>query len=122
MPINIFATGSPLLLWPYLVSQTQVTDTASFWEWIEGNLITGLYDATWYNGRQFEYKEGYISNHEEFMIGMPRLRQLRLKLSKNYKNFIAAVMTKLLHSKIYSAVFWIKMPLMSYSPYFLWRI
>lgn len=65
-------------------SSTQVSDTASLWEWIEDVLIPGLYDVTWYDGRPFKYKEGYISNREEFMLGMPRLRQLRLKPSMNY--------------------------------------
>ena len=32
----------------------------------------------WYNGNPFEYKEGFISNREAFMVGMPRLRQARV--------------------------------------------
>ena len=40
--------------------------------------MPGLYHTTWYNGEQFEYKEGFISNRENFMVGMPRLRQARI--------------------------------------------
>ena len=39
---------------------------------------------TWYNGQPFEYKEGFISNKKNFLMGMPRLRQIRLKTSKIY--------------------------------------
>ena len=45
-------------------------------------LLPGLYDVTWYNGQTFEYKEGFITNKQSFLIGMPRLRQLRIKTSK----------------------------------------
>ena len=47
-------------------------------------LVPGLYDVTWYNGQPFEYKEGFISNKKNFLMGMPRLRQIRLKTSKIY--------------------------------------
>ena len=47
-------------------------------------LVPGLYDMTWYNGQPFEYKEGFISNKKNFLMGMPRLRQIRLKTSKIY--------------------------------------
>lgn len=45
-------------------------------------LVPGLYDVTWYNGQAFEYNEGFISNKKNFLVGMPRLRQIRLKTSK----------------------------------------
>ena len=45
-------------------------------------LVPGLYDVTWYNGQPFEYNEGFISNKKNFLVGMPRLRQIRLKKSK----------------------------------------
>ena len=60
----------------------QIEDTSSLWNWVDETLLPGLYDVTWYNGRPFEYKEGFISNKKTFLIGMPRLRQLRLKPSK----------------------------------------
>ena len=38
---------------------------------------------TWYNGQQFDYPEGFIRNKKTFLIGMPRMRQLRIKKSKS---------------------------------------
>ena len=38
---------------------------------------------TWYNGQQFDYTEGFIRNKKTFLIGMPRMRQLRIKKSKS---------------------------------------
>ena len=45
-------------------------------------LLPGLYNVTWYNGQEFEYSEGFINNKQTFLMGMPRLRQLRIKSSK----------------------------------------
>ena len=61
---------------------SQVTDTPSLWNWIDEVLVPGLYDVTWYNDQPFEYKEGFVSNKQNFLVGMPRLRQIRLKKSK----------------------------------------
>lgn len=41
-----------------------------------------LYDVDWYNGRPFEYEEGFLSNRAAFLVGMPRLRQLRVKTGR----------------------------------------
>ncbi|KAL9952071.1 hypothetical protein ACROYT_G039275 [Oculina patagonica] len=57
----------------------KVKDTPSLWKWLDGVLVPGLYDITWYNGQPFQYKEGFISSKLTFLMGMPRLRQLRIK-------------------------------------------
>jgi len=57
----------------------KVNNPAAFWKWTNKILVPGLYDVTWYNGEKFEYKEGFISNRENFMVGMPRLRQARIR-------------------------------------------
>ena len=59
-----------------------MTNPTSLWEWMDDVLIPGLYDVTWYNGQPFEYQEGFISTKLTFLMGMPRLRQLRMKTSK----------------------------------------
>ena len=41
--------------------------------------MTGIYDNSWYNGRRFTAPEGYISTREAFLVGMPRLKQVRVK-------------------------------------------
>ena len=40
--------------------------------------VPGLFDTRWYNGEPFDYDEGFISNRENFLVGMPRLRQVRI--------------------------------------------
>ena len=57
----------------------QVDSKDAFWEWIEEEFIPGIYDTSWYNGRQFIAPEGYISTREAFLVGMPRLKQVRVK-------------------------------------------
>ena len=63
--------------WPVLVYQVESED--SLWNWTENDLLPSLYNTNWYNGQPFEYKEGFISDKQTFMLGMPRLRQLRVK-------------------------------------------
>lgn len=41
--------------------------------------MPNLYNVDWYNGRPFEYEEGFLSNRAAFLVGMPRMRQLRVK-------------------------------------------
>ena len=57
----------------------QVDSKAAFWDWIEEEFIPGIYDTSWYNGRRFIAPEGYISTREAFLVGMPRLKQVRVK-------------------------------------------
>ncbi|KAL9952074.1 hypothetical protein ACROYT_G039278 [Oculina patagonica] len=57
----------------------EVVDTPSLWNWVDEVLLPGLYDVTWYNGRPFQHNEGFISNKQTLLMGMPRLRQLRMK-------------------------------------------
>ena len=72
--------------WPVLVYQVNSKD--SLWKWIESDLLPSLYNTTWYNGQPFEYKEGFISDKQTFTLGMPRLRQLRVKKGKFGLNLI----------------------------------
>ena len=51
----------------------------SLWNWTENDLLPNLYNTNWYNGQPFDYEEGFISDKQTFMLGMPRLRQLRVK-------------------------------------------
>ena len=60
-------------------SNQQVNDTASFWGWMKETFVPGMYNTSWYNGRSFEYDEGFIGNRENFLVGMPRLRQVRIR-------------------------------------------
>ena len=64
--------------------------------------MPGLYHTTWYNGEKFEYTEGFISNRENFMVGMPRMRQARIRPGKitNYCMVLSHKDWKLLNSRI----------------------
>ena len=69
----------------------KVNSPPKFWKWTRKILVPGLYNVRWYNGDPFEYEEGFISNRESFMVGMPRLRQSRIrpgKRSPSLKNVV----------------------------------
>ena len=61
---------------------TKIDSKLAFWEWIEEEFIPGIYDTNWYNGQQFIAPEGYISTRKAFLVGMPRLKQVRVKEGK----------------------------------------
>ncbi|XP_028408590.1 polycystin-2-like isoform X1 [Dendronephthya gigantea] len=45
--------------------------------WSRETLIPGLYSTEWYNGRKI--KEGWIANNEDYLVGVPRIRLLRVE-------------------------------------------
>lgn len=45
---------------------------------MRSTFVRGLFDTRWYNGELFDYEEGFIANRENFLVGMPRLRQVRI--------------------------------------------
>jgi len=45
---------------------------------MRNTFVPGLFNTAWYNGKPFDYDEGFISNRENFLVGMPRLRQIRI--------------------------------------------
>ena len=55
----------------------QVSDTDSLWMWSRETLIPGLYSTQWYNGKKIQ--EGWLANNEDYLVGVPRLRLLRVK-------------------------------------------
>lgn len=68
-----------LTLTPSLFDLFKGKNISSFWAWMRGKLFPALYDTRWYNGWMFDYDEGFMGNRELFMVGMPRLRQIRIK-------------------------------------------
>lgn len=77
-----FSNVSAIYLMSIAFYAKQVDSIESFWIWTRENLVPGLYDVKWYNGKPFSYREGFIRNREAFMVGMPRLRQKRFKKGK----------------------------------------
>jgi hypothetical protein len=56
---------------------------------MSGPVLDGLYDQKWYNGEPLTSDQyGYVL-FENKILGLPRLRQLRVKeIKKNFFNFI----------------------------------
>eukprot|EP00118_Oscarella_pearsei_P013529 m.109041 g.109041 ORF g.109041 m.109041 type:complete len:797 (+) comp37336_c0_seq2:145-2535(+) len=56
-----------------------IQSMADFWTYAEGPLLDGLYWEEWYNNKTFSDDElGYIY-HENKLLGLPRLRMLRVR-------------------------------------------
>ena len=56
--------------------------------WARETLVPGLYATEWYNGKKI--KKGYIANMEDYLVGVPRVRLLRVEKGKYvelYSNF-----------------------------------
>ncbi|GFN78424.1 polycystin-2, partial [Plakobranchus ocellatus] len=60
------------------VSFRSITSVEDFWKFTKGPLLDGLYWDKWYNGQDLPPStEGYIY-YENKLLGVPRLRQLRV--------------------------------------------
>ena len=59
----------------------QVLNNTLYWEWLRNNAISGVYPGAWYNGFQ-ENNSSYIGDKCSILVGMPRIRQLRVKPGK----------------------------------------
>ena len=55
----------------------QLSNVNSFWPWVLGSFVPKLYPLSWYNGWNVE-EDDIIEDKNSFLIGMGRLRQLRL--------------------------------------------
>ena len=60
---------------------TQISNNSLYWNWLRTVFLPGVYAGVWYNG-QVEKQSIYIGNKRSLLVGMPRLRQLRVKPSK----------------------------------------
>ncbi len=55
--------------------------------WSRETLIPGLYAGEWYNGKKS--KKGFLANMEDFLVGVPRIRLIRVEEGK-FENVILA--------------------------------
>ena len=55
----------------------QASDQDSLWMWARETLVPGLYATEWYNGKKV--KKGYIANMEDYLVGIPRVRLVRVE-------------------------------------------
>ncbi|XP_068672930.1 polycystin-1-like protein 2 [Montipora foliosa] len=53
-------------------------DPRFYWKWLKGQFVDGIYANEWYNGKKVT-KQEYINDKNSILLGMPRLRQLRVK-------------------------------------------
>lgn len=60
---------------------TQVTHPHRLWGWMGQYFLPKIYAGEWYNGKK-EKEEVYIENKKSILLGMPRMRQLRVKKSR----------------------------------------
>ena len=62
-------------------SHFQVTDLHKLSRWMRQQFLSKIYNQPWYNGLE-EKEDVYIANKISILIGMPWLRQLRIKRRK----------------------------------------
>ena len=63
-----------------------MADDRKYWSWLRKVFIPGVFSGRWYNGQE-EKKTMYIGNKRSLLVGMARLRQLRVKSSKSFLLF-----------------------------------
>ena len=60
----------------------QVTHPDRLWGWMSQFFVPNIYAGFWYNGQR-EEEEVYFGNKKSILLGMPRMRQLRVKTSES---------------------------------------
>lgn len=65
---------------------TQVLNDKEFWRWLNDVFISGVFVGKWYNGQE-ENQTMYIGDKHSLLVGMARVRQLRVKSSKFRRQF-----------------------------------
>ena len=60
-----------------LVFFLQIRNVTQFWRWLNNTFVLRIFAGDWYNGQEEEFTE-YIGNKRSLLVGMPRLRQLRI--------------------------------------------
>ncbi|CAH3159311.1 unnamed protein product, partial [Pocillopora meandrina] len=59
----------------------KVTNNTMYWNWLQRVFIPGVFSCRWYNGRN-EEQTIYIGNKHSLLVGMARVRQLRVKATQ----------------------------------------
>ena len=66
----------------------KVTGPKELWGWLKQEFLPNIYSQAWYNGLE-EKTDGYTANKMSIIIGMPWMRQLRIKKSKPLENYFS---------------------------------
>ena len=60
----------------------QAKDPRIFWTWLNRQFVNGIYAGKWYNDEKVKEQE-YIGDKMSILLGVPRLRQLRVQKGKS---------------------------------------
>ena len=66
----------------------QVVDNKKYWSWLHDVFIPGVFSGRWYNGEK-ENQTMYIGDKHSLLVGMARVRQLRVKSSKLFSFYFS---------------------------------
>ena len=69
-------------------------------------LVPGVFFSEWYNKEKVELPEGFISSGYPFLVGMPRLRQIRVKTGRNKRVVDVVVDIDRRFKNNYRSVWW----------------
>nr|XP_058969318.1 polycystin-2-like protein 2 [Pocillopora verrucosa] len=59
----------------------KVTNNTMYWSWLQRVFIPGVFSSRWYNGQR-DKQTIYIGNKHSLLVGMARVRQLRVKATQ----------------------------------------
>ena len=70
-----------IIMWALSVL-LQAKDPRIFWTWLNRQFVNGIYAGKWYNDEKVKEQE-YIGDKMSILLGVPRLRQLRVQKGKS---------------------------------------
>ncbi|EDV28218.1 uncharacterized protein TRIADDRAFT_53596 [Trichoplax adhaerens] len=73
---NTSKIGSPLK------GFAKIATINEFWRWTNQVFLPGLYVGTWYNG-QSSNLQGFLANRQSYLVGVARVRMLRMNTGDN---------------------------------------
>ena len=78
------------LIFPCFLCPFQATDFELFWHWGRETLVPNLYPGLLYNNKSDKYT-GFISDRNNYLVGISRLRQARVEKGETCYLFRNAV-------------------------------
>ncbi|ESN98346.1 hypothetical protein HELRODRAFT_84784, partial [Helobdella robusta] len=76
--INSLFIGSPITDGS-LTTFTSMSSTEDLWTFMQNNLLNSLYPDSWYNQMNFTDQEFGFVMHENKLLGVPRIRQVKVR-------------------------------------------
>ena len=63
-----------------------MVDNKRYWNWLHDVFTPGVFSGRWYNGQE-DSQTMNIGNKHSLLVGMPRIRQLKVIASKFFALF-----------------------------------